>query len=358
LSGNVTATGSISALTTVQVGTQVSGIIAKLYADFNTVVKKGQVVALLDTTILSASKDDAEAMAQKSKVLLKEMKIEFDRSKKLFEENAVSKSEYDLALTNYESAQSTVSSTEAQLKRAKINRQYATIIAPISGIVISRNVDVGQTVVSSFNSPTLFTIANDLKKMQVYANVDEADIGQVKLGQKVIFTVDAYPEETFSGEVDQIRLQPVLIQNVVNYIVIINVENPELKLLPGLTANITFKIKEHENVLKIATTALRFMPSADYLQKNLISDTLMQNIKKSQKLTYVLGSSAYIWLKQGVKIIPKYVTIGLMEGGFVEISGDIKEGDEVILRSNSEESSSVAKSPFMPSFKPSQRRQM
>ncbi|MGZ3919804.1 MAG: efflux RND transporter periplasmic adaptor subunit [Bacteroidia bacterium] len=351
---NVTATGSLSALKTVDVGTQVSGIIAKLYADFNSEVKKGQVIAILDTSILAATYEELNSMRQKSIIQLNELKIEFERQKKLFEANAIPKAEYDIALTNFQSAQSALNTSNAQLKRARINRQYAIIHAPIEGIVISRNVDVGQTVVSSFNSPVLFTIANDLKKMLVYANVDEADIGQVKAGQKVSFNVDAYPGDNFTGTVQQIRLQPVIVQNVVTYIVVIEVSNPELKLLPGLTANISFKIREHENVLKVQSAVLQFMPSEDYLSKN-ISHSLIPDIKKHFGKNKLEGDTAYVWIKNNNTLIPVKVALGLIENGYTEIKGNIHEGDEVVIKVHGEEQQPAAKNPFMPSFRQPRR---
>lgn len=353
---NVTATGSINALTTVQVGSQVSGTIARLFADFNSIVKKGEIIAVLDTTFLSATKDDAEAVLNKATVHLNQMKQEFDRIKKLFEENVVAQSDYDLAASNYESSRSSLKSAQAQLNRARINLQYATIKAPISGVVISRNVDVGQTVVSSFNSPTLFTIANDLTKMQVHANVDEADIGQIKPGQKASFTVDAYPNKLFAGIIKQIRLQPNVIQNVVNYTVLIDVPNPDLKLLPGLTANININITEHFNILKAPTAALHFMPPADYIQTmKSLPDSIKNNLKSNQIGNSVTGHSTYLWVKKGETISPHKITIGLIEGGYAEISGDIKETDEIVTGVIKDKKDVPSKNPFIPTF-PRQRR--
>jgi HlyD family secretion protein len=356
----VTATGSINALTTVQVGTQVSGTISKLFADFNTVVRKGQIVALLDTTFLAASRDDAASAVDKAKIQLNQMKTEFDRVKKLFEGNAVAQADYDLALTNHKSAQSMLKSAEAQFSRAKINLQYATIRAPISGVVISRNVDVGQTVVASFNTPTLFTIANDLTKMQVYANIDEADIGQIKVGQKVDFTVDAYPNESFVGVIKQIRLQPNVIQNVVNYTVIIDVANPELKLLPGLTANINVKVKEHNKAFKVPSNVLHFVPPQEYLDKQKASlDTIKEQWKKYQAGNFTEGDTAFVWVKQGNYLFPRKIKIGLSDGTFTEISGDIKSSDEVVLGISKEKSSATqTKNPFMPSMPQGTKRIM
>ncbi|MEK6571540.1 MAG: efflux RND transporter periplasmic adaptor subunit, partial [Bacteroidota bacterium] len=217
ISVTVTATGTLSAVTTVQVGTQVSGTIAKLFADYNSVVKKGQVVAIIDTTFLQTQVDDAEASLERAVAQVNQTQRDFGRTQDLLRKSLVSQADYDVAKTNYESAAAQRKSAQAALNRARINLKYATIRAPIDGVVISRNVDVGQTVAASLQAPTLFVIANDLTKMQVQANIDEADIGKVQVGQSVKFTVDAHPDQQFQGKVAQVRLQPNVIQNVVNY---------------------------------------------------------------------------------------------------------------------------------------------
>jgi len=271
ISNTITATGTLEAVTTVQVGTQVSGIISKLYIDYNSKVKKGQILARIDTTTLAANLFDARASVYRQQIQVNQAKRNFDRTKALFEQKVVAQIEYDKALDDYETAKSSLISAQAQLNRAEINLGYATIFAPIDGVVISKSVEQGQTVAASFNSPTLFTIANDLAKMQVQASVDEADIGQVKEGQDVTFSVDAYPEDQFKGSVKQIRLQPVIVSNVVNYIVIIDVPNPDLKLMPGMTANITVKVNEASDVLKVPVKALSFRPPNFYLNELMAS---------------------------------------------------------------------------------------
>lgn len=353
----VTATGSINADTTVQVGTQVSGIIAKLFADFNSVVKKGQVIAILDTTLLSASVEDAIANLEKAEVQVRQTKLEYERNKKLFDEKVIAQAEYDLTVSNFESAKSALKSAKAQLNRAKINIKYATIKAPVNGTVISRSVDIGQTVIASFNTPTLFTIANDLTKMQVQANIDEADIGQVKVGQEVSFTVDAYPDKIFQGAVKQIRLQPVVVQNVVTYIVIIDVPNPDLKLMPGLTANITIKVIEHNDVLKIPGNALHFTPPEEYFETPQISDSvkrqwneIVKPIKKDKLNQPDTSTFIYGWVLINKLIYPKRLKKGISDGSYVEVSGDIKEGDEIVIgvSNKNEKASSPTQNPFMP----------
>lgn len=261
----VTATGTINAVTSVDVGTQVSGIIAKLYADFNSIVKKGQIIAQIDSTFLVQSVKDAEASLEKAKAQCADSKRNFEREKALLDRGLDSQINYDAALTTYESNEADLKSAEAALDRAKINLAYATIYAPIDGVVINRAVNIGQTVAASFSSPTLYTIGNDLKKMQVETTVDETDIGRVSVGQQATFTVDAYPDDKFAGTVSQIRLAPQSIQNVVNYIVIIDVNNDQLKLMPGLTANVKILVGNATNVMKVSNMALRFQPPAEII---------------------------------------------------------------------------------------------
>ncbi len=257
---SVTATGTLQAVLTVQVGTQVSGTISAIYADFNSQVKKGQVVARIDTTLLHAALTDALSNLEKAAAQERQASDELKRTQTLFARSLVSQSDLDQSTANARVAVANLSSARAQVDRARINLRYATIISPIDGIVLSRAVDVGQTVAASFNTPTLFTLAGDLRQMQVQASVDEADIGKIKMGQKSDFTVDAYPDSTFSGQVSQIRLQPVTVQNVVSYVVVIDVPNPGLRLMPGMTANLTIVVDGKEDVLMVPVAALRFMP--------------------------------------------------------------------------------------------------
>lgn len=267
----VTATGTINPVVTVDVGTQVSGIIAKLYADYNSIVKKGQIIAQIDTTFLVQAVKDAEATLEKAKAQQADSKRAFERVKSLYERNLESQATYDAALTALETSNAQVKSAQAALERARVNLAYATIYAPIDGVVIDRKVNVGQTVAASFSSPTLYTIANDLRKMQVETTVDESDIGRISIGQHATFTVDAYPEETFEGIVSQVRLAPTTIQNVVNYIVIIDVDNNRLKLMPGMTANVKILVGEANNVLRIPNMALRFQPPADLVDSTALT---------------------------------------------------------------------------------------
>jgi HlyD family secretion protein len=255
---SVTATGTLQAVVTVQVGTQVSGTVSAIYVDFNSKVTKGQIIARIDTTLLRAALSDAQSNVEKVAAQELQAAAELKRSRALSAQGLISAAELDQAVANASVAAANLSSAKAQVDRARINLRYATIVSPIDGIVLSRAVDVGQTVAASFNTPTLFTIAGDLRQMQVQASVDEADIGKVGVGQRATFTVDAYPDSVFVGEVKQIRLQPVTVQNVVSYDVVIGVPNPGLRLMPGMTANLTIAVSRKEEALQVPAAALRF----------------------------------------------------------------------------------------------------
>jgi HlyD family secretion protein len=372
----VTATGTLNAVTTVQVGTQVSGIIDRILVDFNSVVKEGQVIALLDTTYLAAALEDASATVERNQIQVNQTKRDYDRMKILFDEKVVAQADYDAALSAYETAVSNVRSARANLNRANINLKYATITAPISGVIVSRNVDVGQTVAASFNTPTLFTIANDLTKMQVQASIDEADIGKILVGQAVTFTVDAYDDQTFSGTVRQVRLQPTVLQNVVNYTVIIDVPNPDMKLLPGMTANITVTISEIKDILKVPSAALRFNPAQEYLAQ--IESTIPDSLKKKreqwkqrqgQGMGQGMGSGqgmgrehnnhgpgaegqrGTMWVFEGGNLKPMRVRIGLTDGSFTQVEGKVTEGMEVVTGQSNQSAAKTQtqqQNPFAP----------
>ena len=353
----VTATGSINPVTTVQVGAQVSGIVTKLYVDFDSVVRKNQVIAILDTTLLYPAMLNAAAAVEKAKVNVELTKLQFDRIDTLYHAKAESKNSYDMAYENYHSARADLMAAQATLDNGKTNLRYATIKSPCNGTVISRNVDVGQTVISSFNAPQLFTIATDLTLMQDLADVDEADIGQIKNGQDAVFTVDAYPYDLFRGKVVQVRLNPVNIQNVNNYVVVINVSNPDLKLLPGLTATTTIKTAEHKHVLKVMANAIHFNPPVEYLNHISFPDTLLQKIQMVKVAGNEIpkpGSDCYIWVKRDDILTPVTVTVGIFDGTFIEVSGNIHQGDEVVtgIGNTTQAVSSTANNPFMPQMHP------
>lgn len=263
----VTATGTIEAITSVVVGTQVSGIVEKLYVDFNSQVKKGQVLAELDKTSLKSSAQQSLATLDNAKAEMEYQVSNYERSKALYEKNLIAQSDYDLAKYNYDKSKATLKNSQAQYDKALVQLGYATIYSPIDGVVMNRAVDEGQTVAASFNTPEIFTIAQDLTQMQVEADIDESDIGMVGMGQRVEFDVDAYPDEKFAGTVEQIRLSPVTTSNVVTYTVIINAPNPDKKLLPGMTANIVIYAEELKDVLTIPYKAVKFTPEADYLAR-------------------------------------------------------------------------------------------
>lgn len=256
----VSATGTLNAVTTVQVGSQVSGTISALYADFNTRVKAGQLLAQLDPTFLKAQVAQTEADLERARVTLRQAERDSSRQAPLRAQGLVSQADMDATLTAVEAARASVKSAVASLVRAETNLRYATIYSPIDGVVVSRDVDVGQTVAASLSAPTIFTIANDLSQMQLEASVDEADIGRIQTDQSVTFTVDAFPERTFDGRVQQVRLAPRTEENVVTYTVIVRVANPEQRLLPGMTANATFLVAEARDALRIPSAALRFRP--------------------------------------------------------------------------------------------------
>ncbi len=343
---NISATGTLQALTTVQVGSQVSGTIAKLYADFNSVVEEGQLLAQLDPTFLQASVNEQRANLDRATAAVNETKRNLDRVNQLFAKSLVSQADLDAALTSHESAVASLKQAEASLQRAEVNLRYATIRAPISGVVISRNVDVGQTVAASLQAPTIFTIANDLKKMKVEASVDEADIGNVKVAQAVSFRVDAYPEEQFAGQVSQIRLSPVISQNVVTYTVIIDVENPEEKLMPGMTATVSIEVARRENVLRVAIAALRYTPTDTDQEKsaNRADSTAVQKNNASTGGLPQQGTERQfkefspntnrirLWTLENGMTRPLSAVKGIQNSKYAEImETELKEGDEIII---------------------------
>ncbi len=351
----VTATGTLNPDTTVQVGAQVSGIVSQIYVDFDSTVRKGQLIARLDTTLEHATLIQSQAAVENADAQLALQKMVFNRLDTLYHQNVTDKNDYDQAYANLKVAEANLKSAKANYAHDKINLGYATIYAPVNGIVISRNVDVGQTVISSFNAPNLFSIAIDLRRMQDLADVDEADIGQVKAGQEAAFTVDAYPYDVFKGTVGQIRLQPVMIQNVNNYIVVINFKNPDLKLLPGLTATTTIKTQQHDSILKVLVNAVHFIPPADYLKSINFPDSSYQTILAKKVAGNEIprpGDMCYIWIKHDGIISPELVTAGLFDGTDIEVSGNIKDGDEVVTGGGAVQGQQMAaptaNNPFMP----------
>ncbi|NWJ50141.1 MAG: efflux RND transporter periplasmic adaptor subunit [Bacteroidetes bacterium] len=361
ISNTVTATGTIQAIKTVAVGTQVSGVIKKIYVDFNSVVKKGQILARIDETPLLATLDQSKSAVISAEADLQFKKATYDRTKALFEKKLIAKADYDQAVLNYDQSKANLSSAKSNYDRNKINLEYATIYSPIDGVVLNRAVDEGQTVAASFNTPTLFSIANDLTQMRVEANIDEADIGQVKLGQRVEFNVDAYQDIKFTGTVTQVRLQPVVTSNVVTYTVIIEAPNPDKKLMPGMTANASIYVDEAKDLLIVDSKALRFMPDSklmgEYMKKFPQAAKTKINQELSSKTKGAKGvnnQSSTLWLKKGNEIEPVKVVTGLSDGTKMEIKSGVSDGDEVIFAMQSSTTNSdtakkeTVSSPFMP----------
>jgi len=364
VNNSVTATGTVQALKTVAVGTQVSGVINKLYADFNSVVKKGDLLAELDKTPLIAQLDNAQASLDDANSEVAYQTANYNRVKALNDKSLVAQSDYDLALYNYNKAQTSLKMAKSNYSKAKINLDYATIYSPIDGVVLNRAVDEGQTVAASFSTPTLFSIAKDLTQMQVAANIDEADIGQIKDGQNVEFSVDAFPDMKFTGKVTEIRLQSTTTSNVVTYTVIVQAQNPEKKLMPGMTANITIIIEKSDNVLIVPGKALRFKADTATMQAYINSlpekerfkikdDTKSGKNKPKVSIGADNNNSPFttIWLKNEKILQSVSVETGINDGINAEAKSGLKEGDEVIISmtaNGADEVKKAASSPFMP----------
>ena len=316
LQNSVTATGTIEAVTSVTVGTQVSGIVNKLYVDYNSQVKKGQVIAELDKTNLLSELNTAKANLASAQSSLNYQAANMERYKTLYKKGLVSADEYENALLTYRQAKEQVASSKENVQRAQTNLGYATITSPIDGTVISKSVEEGQTVAASFNTPELFTIAKDLTNMQVVANVDEADIGGVKEGDRVTFTVDAYPDDTFEGTVKQVRLEATTTNNVVTYEVVISAPNADLKLKPGLTANVTIYTQERSGVLAVANKALRFTPTKE-------------TVGKDMKIVDCKGKNK-VWTLSDKTLTAHPVTIGQTDGVHTEIIKGIRKGQKIV----------------------------
>lgn len=317
---SITATGTIEPVTSVTVGTQVSGIVSKLFVDYNSVVKKGQVIAELDKTNLMSQLNTAKTQLATAQSQLNYQTANYKRYKTLFEKGLVAANDFDNAKLLYTQAKEQVVSAKEEVQRAQTNLGYATITSPIDGVVLSKSVEEGQTVAASFSTPELFTIAQDLTNMQVVADVDEADIGDVKEGERVTFTVDAYPDDTFEGEVKQVRQEATTTNNVVTYEVVISAPNADLKLKPGLTANVTIYTAERKGVLSVPSKALRFTPQKETVGKMKIVD--------------VANAKNKVWTIEGNSIVAHKVNIGMTDGTNTQIVGGIAEGTKVVTGLN------------------------
>ena len=338
IQNSVTATGTIEPVTSVTVGTQVSGIVSRLFVDYNSVVKKGQVIAELDKTNLISELNTAKANLSSAQSSLKYETENYKRYKTLFDKGLVSADEYENARLSYDKALQTVNTSKESVQKAQTNLGYATITSPIDGVVLSKAVEEGQTVAASFSTPELFTIAQNLTDMRVIADVDEADIGDVKEGERVTFTVDAYPNDTFEGEVTQVRQEATTTNNVVTYEVVISAPNNDLKLKPGLTANVTIYTAEKQGVLSVPSKALRFTPTQETVGKMKIQDVNGKN---------------KVWTIEGNTIKAHTVQIGMSDGINTEIISGISEGSIVVtgveeISADVEPAEAQERSPFAP----------
>lgn len=337
ISSSVTATGTIEPVTSVEVGTQVSGIISKIYVDYNSVVKKGQVIAEIDRENLNSQLSTAQAQLSSAQSDLDYQKTNYNRLKSLHDKGHISDNEFDQARLSLQQAQATYAQRVENVKTCKTNLSYATITSPIDGVILNKAVEEGQTVAASFSTPTLFTIAKDLTDMRVIADIDEADIGGVKEGQRVTFTVDAYADDVFEGRVTQVRQEATTESNVVTYEVVISAPNPDLKLKPGLTANVTIITKEVTDVLAVPVAALSFSPNENLLRE----DETVEDCKAEHK----------VWIQNGKVFKAIAVEIGETNGVLTEIKNGLKAGDQVITEFSVEEGQSASEessNPFMP----------
>lgn len=370
--GNITqvvsATGTLQAVVTVQVGSQVSGTIAKLNADFNSRVKRGQVVAQLDQDKFKAHVEEqkanllaAQANMAKAKVSVEDTRRNLTRTAELKKRELISQSELDAAQTAYDAAASQLEVTKAQVEQARaalnqasVDLSHTVIRSPVDGTVISRNVDVGQTVAASLQAPTLFTIANDLTQMEVHTSVDEADIGNVRMNQGVTFTVDAYPTRRFKGKVSQVRHAPTVVENVVTYDAVVKIDNKELLLKPGMTANVQFLVSRKTDVLRLPNIALRFKPpweAQDPMRQSRGGGRTGSRGGRSRGGAGGRdGRSVKVYVLRQGQPVPLQVRLGITDGSFTEIAeGEVQEGDQAIISySGKAENSSGVANPFQP----------
>lgn len=366
---SVTATGNIQPVDTVIVGAQVSGVVKFVYADFNNAVRQGQLLAKVDPSIISAQIDQAKASVATARSNLQYQQTNFNRQQQLFDLGAISKADYQVAVNQFSNARASLDNATAQLRLFQRNLYYTNIYSPIDGIVLNRNISAGQTIASSFNAPTLFVIARDLSKVQVTAAVDEADIGQVASGQHVSFTVDAFPDDIFVGTVQKIYLHPSVSANVVTYPVIINIDNNDLKLKPGMTASTTIYVQEDSNALLIPARAISFRPDTALYKAYVIKPERMHqqgNARtgeggpstvppsgglSSQKPA---GKAYHVWVKRGDTLSEKKILTGLSDDNGVEVVKGLGTGDEVVtslMTGQKNTGGQAQRSPFMPQMR-------
>ena len=366
ITATVSATGTLNPTTTVLVGSQVSGIIQALRADYNTMVTSNQVVAIIEQQPFKIKVQQAEAALAKAKATAALAKATLDRQKQLIAGNLVSRADLDSAQAQFDQTAADVSSAEAALESAKVDLAHTTIYSPVDGMVLTRSVDVGQTVAASLSAPTLFTIAKDPRVMQIDANVDEADVGQVEMGHPVNFTVDAYPDLTFQGRVTQVRNAPIMVQNVVTYDTIISVDNADMKLKPGMTANVTVLVDTHPNALRVPNKALRFKLPDDNGKKKKSephwtwSDLRGKGSSEKKKSAVQKPPGQQVYVLRADKPVAVAIRTGLNDGQFTEILEGLKEGDKVITSISSPKTASTQSltNPFAPpKAPPGSRRQ-
>lgn len=352
ISNVITATGTVEATKQVEVGTQVSGVVQKIYVDYNSTVKAGQLIAELDKENLQEVLEQARSAYNVALQDQNYKQVIYDRQNSLFKANVISKADYQEALFNLNSSKGTAQQQNSNLRKAQTNLGYANIYSPIDGVVLSKNVDEGQTVAASYSTPTLFTIAKDLKQMQVEANVDEADIGSVKEGQRVTFVVDAFPDEEFSGSVTQVRLNSTVTSNVVTYTVIIKADNPEEKLKPGLTATVSIFTMELKDVLTLEAKAFAFEPDMNLVTQYNTSKNGITSGKKMEVISPKDKSTKIIWVKDNNGIHQQKITVGKNDGINYEIMSGLTKGNEVVtVLKNAQPNlgaSGNSSSPFMP----------
>ncbi|MBP3615255.1 MAG: efflux RND transporter periplasmic adaptor subunit [Bacteroidaceae bacterium] len=344
INSGVTATGTIEPVTKVEVGTQVSGIISHIYVDYNSIVRKGDIIAELDRTNLISELSSAENNMRSAEAEYNYQKKNLERMKILFEKGLISRDEYETADLSFQKANNSFQTSKFSVNKARTNLGYATITSPIDGVVLSKAIEEGQTVAASYNTPTLFTIAANLADMRLIADIDEADIGSVKEGQRCTYTVDAFPDDIFEGYVTQVRQEPTTTSNVVTYEVVISADNPHLKLKPGLTANVTIYTMECRDVLAVSSKALRFVPNPTLLgDEYIIKDADAEN---------------KLWTIDGTTLTAHAVTTGMSNGALTEITGGIENGTQIISDvdfSNRAAAKSTERSPFAPGPPPSKK---
>jgi HlyD family secretion protein len=368
---SITATGTVQPVDTVSVGAQVSGVVKNVYVDFNSVVQQGQLLAKIDPSIIQAQTEQSKANLANTQSNLDYQQSNFDRQNKLYHLGAISKADYQVALNQFNSAKAATASAAAQVRLTERNLYYTNIYSPIKGVVLNRNVSAGQTIASSFNAPTLFVIAKDLTKMQVRAAVDEADIGGVRAGQPVSFTVDAYPDDIFEGSVQQILLHPAVFANVVTYTTLINVDNKAMKLKPGMTATINIYLEEDTNALLIPSRAITFKPDSSVLKKYTIKKAERNtgnpnNSGKEKKLNRPDSSNntnqekldirkSFVWTRNGDTLIERRIITGLNDDSYVRVIKGLLPGEEVITSvvtgGNKNSTDNTERSPFMPQMR-------